>query len=93
VPSLDESRPVLAAEQLTSTEGVRRLIEHLKFQELDNEMKSKSGKTMWTLETDLANLVRRRAIAPAWAQAMANDHETMERLLRALAPQVGEAAG
>jgi Tfp pilus assembly pilus retraction ATPase PilT len=89
VPSIDESRLVLAAEQLTNTDTVRRLIETLKFQELDQDMRARSGKTMWTLETDLANLVRRKAISPAWAQAMANDRETMERLLRALGAPAG----
>lgn len=84
VPSVDESRPVLAAEQLTNTEVSRRLIDGLKFQELDNEMKSRSGKTMWTLEADLGNLVKRRQINTSWARAMANDHEQLERILRAL---------
>jgi len=83
VPSLDESRCVLAAEQLTNVEATRRLIEGRKFAELDNEMKSRSGKTMWTLEADLAGLVRRRVVAPDWARALAGDPEVMERLLRA----------
>jgi twitching motility protein PilT len=91
VPSSDETRPVLAAEQLTNTEVTRRLIESLKFQELDNEMKSRSGKTMWTLEADLANLVKRRQISAGWARAMANDHEQLERALRALNLAVGDA--
>jgi twitching motility protein PilT len=89
VPSLDESRSVLAAEQLTNGDTVRRLIEAMKFQELDNEMKARAGKTMWTLEADLANLVRRRLIAPDWAQAMANDHEAIARLLRSLQQPAG----
>jgi twitching motility protein PilT len=81
VPSLDESRCVLAAEQLTNVEATRRLIEGRKFAELDNELRSRSGKTMWTLETDLAGLVRRRLVSPSWALALANDPESMERLL------------
>jgi len=38
---------------------------------------------MWTLEADLAGLVRRRVVAPDWARALAGDPEVMERLLRA----------
>jgi twitching motility protein PilT len=83
VPSLDETRCVLAAEQLTNVEATRRLIEARKFGELDNELRSRGGRTMWTLENDLAGLVRRRMVSPAWAQALASDPEAMERLLRA----------
>jgi len=93
VPSLDETRPILAAEQLTNTEASRRLIETLKFQELDSDMKARSGKTMWTLEADLANLVKRRQIGAEWARASANDHEHFERLLRALNVAPAVAAG
>ncbi|HUN92797.1 MAG TPA: ATPase, T2SS/T4P/T4SS family [Burkholderiaceae bacterium] len=94
-PSLDETRPVLAAEQLTNTEPSRRLIETLKFQELDNDMKARSGKSMWTLEADLANLVKRRQVSAEWARALANDPDHLERLLRAahVPSSAGTAAG
>jgi twitching motility protein PilT len=92
VPSLDDSRAILAAEQLTNTEASRRLIETLKFQELDSDMKARTGKTMWTLEADLATLVKRRQIHVDWARAMANDHEYFERVMRQMNVAPGPSA-
>ena len=82
VPSIDEARAVLAAEHLTNTESSRRLIETLKFQELDADMKARTSKTMWSLEADLANLVKRRQILAEWARALANDPDHFERVTR-----------
>jgi len=81
LPTADGSGRVAACEVLIPTPAVRNLIREGKTHQIDSAMQTGSAHGMQTMDSALADLVRRGAITFELAQRRSKDPEALKRLM------------